>query len=99
MIEAGLAPGDDAAVLEKVASEFRIRMTPAMQAAARPGTPADPIAAQFVPDARELDTRPEELLDPIGDDATCQPKMRHHAAWMAPCPHRSGCPPHPLRRK
>ncbi|RCW88919.1 L-lysine 2,3-aminomutase [Paracoccus lutimaris] len=68
MIEAGLAPGDDSAVLEEVASEFRIRMTPAMQAAARPGTAADPIAAQFVPDARELDTRPEELLDPIGDD-------------------------------
>jgi lysine 2,3-aminomutase len=55
-------------VLEQVASEFRIRMTPAMQAAAGPG-PADPIAAQFVPDARELLTRPEELLDPIGDDA------------------------------
>lgn len=68
MTDAGLAPVADAAVLERVAAEFRIRMTPAMQAAARLG-PADPIAAQFVPDARELTTRPEELLDPIGDDA------------------------------
>ena len=68
MTRAGLAPDADAAVLERVASEFRIRMTPAMQAAAGSG-PADPIAAQFVPDARELTTRPEELLDPIGDDA------------------------------
>jgi lysine 2,3-aminomutase len=31
--------------------------------------PADPIARQFVPDAAELDHRPEELVDPIGDDA------------------------------
>lgn len=69
MTRAGLAPGADAAVLERVAAEFRIRMTPAMQAAARPGDAADPIAAQFVPDPRELTTRPEELLDPIGDDA------------------------------
>ena len=29
----------------------------------------DPIARQFVPDAAELETRPEELADPIGDDA------------------------------
>ncbi|MBS0386154.1 MAG: lysine-2,3-aminomutase-like protein, partial [Proteobacteria bacterium] len=31
--------------------------------------PADPIAAQFRPDARELITSPDELSDPIGDDA------------------------------
>ncbi len=31
--------------------------------------PNDPIARQFVPDAAELETRPEELADPIGDDA------------------------------
>ena len=68
MIKAGLAPATDGAALERVAAEFRIRMTPAMRAAARSG-PADPIAAHFVPDARELTTRPEELLDPIGDDA------------------------------
>lgn len=57
MTRAGLANGSDAALLEEVAAEFRIRMTPAMQAAAGTG-PADPIAAQFVPDARELTTRP-----------------------------------------
>ena len=68
LTRAGLVPDADADVLEQVASEFRIRITPAMQAAAGPGA-HDPIAAQFVPDARELDTRPEELADPIGDDA------------------------------
>lgn len=68
MRDAGLAPGADRAALEQVAAEFRIRMTPAMQAAASTDA-QDPIAAQFVPDARELVTRPEELLDPIGDQA------------------------------
>ena len=34
-----------------------------------PSDPHDPIARQFVPDAAELRTRPEELADPIGDDA------------------------------
>src|SRR5688500_19539865 len=33
-----------------------------------PADPHDPIARQFVPDAAELDRRPEELADPIGDD-------------------------------
>jgi lysine 2,3-aminomutase len=30
--------------------------------------PRDPIARQFIPDAAELDHKPEELSDPIGDD-------------------------------
>ena len=70
LTEAGLAPASASGVLEQVAAEFRIRMTPAMTGAIRPdGGAADPIAAQFVPDPRELLTRPEELLDPIGDEA------------------------------
>ncbi|MFT4015300.1 MAG: lysine-2,3-aminomutase-like protein [Paracoccus sp. (in: a-proteobacteria)] len=67
MIERGLAPADDAQALEAVAREFRIRMSSAMVAATR--RPNDGIAAQFVPDPRELQVRPEELSDPIGDDA------------------------------
>lgn len=50
--------------LEAVADTFRIRMTAAMHAADDPG-----VAAQFVPTAAELLVRPEELHDPIGDDA------------------------------
>jgi lysine 2,3-aminomutase len=34
-----------------------------------PADPADPIARQFVPDPRELEARPEEAVDPIGDGA------------------------------
>jgi len=44
-------------------------VTPAMADLVDPTDPADPIARQFVPDAAELNTRPEELADPIGDAA------------------------------
>ncbi len=68
LLQARLAPPDARAGLEAVAQEFRIRLTPEMHAAIAPDTPpADPVARQFVPDARELQIRPEELHDPIGD--------------------------------
>lgn len=66
LCSAGLST-DDPAALSPVADAFRIRVTPAMQAAI--GAPGDPVAAQFVPTTAELRTRPEELLDPIGDIA------------------------------
>ncbi len=71
MVDAGLVRADQSGALNEVAAEFRIRMTSAMQAAVRDRAPeaADPVAAQFVPDARELVIRPEELFDPIGDEA------------------------------
>ncbi len=74
LVKAGFAPASGQAELDLVADEFRIRMTPAMQAAVArdaDGAPVaqDPVAAQFVPDPRELTIRPEELLDPIGDGA------------------------------
>ncbi len=65
MVDAGLVPAAEAAGLEAVAAGFRIRMTPEMRRAAE----AAGVAAQFVPDARELLIRPEELADPIGDEA------------------------------
>ncbi|WP_195841215.1 MULTISPECIES: lysine-2,3-aminomutase-like protein [unclassified Paracoccus (in: a-proteobacteria)] len=65
LIAAGLAPADKRQALEQVASEFRIRITATMRGAIQ--TAGDGIAAQFVPDPRELDIRPEELADPIGD--------------------------------
>lgn len=59
---AGLAMGAERAALEQVVERFRLRITPEMAAVESRG-----VAAQFVPDARELVTRPEELTDPIGD--------------------------------
>lgn len=65
LVEAGLAAPERAEALEAVAATFRIRLTPAMRAAAiAPG-----VAAQFVPEAAELTIRPEELADPISDAA------------------------------
>ncbi len=59
-------PGDDFA---EVAARYAVAITPAMEALIDPTQPDDPIAAQFRPDARELEIAPDELSDPIGDDA------------------------------
>ena len=58
-----------AAGLGDVARRYAVAITPAMEALIDPADPLDPIAAQFAPDLRELDTRAEELADPIGDGA------------------------------
>lgn len=55
--------------LAEVAQRYAVAITPAMDALIDPTNPDDPIAAQFRPDARELDVAPDELSDPIGDDA------------------------------
>src|SRR5580704_18023482 len=66
LVDAGLAAPDRLADLERVAARYAVAITPAMAALA---DPHDPIARQFVPDPAELDVRPEESADPIGDDA------------------------------
>jgi lysine 2,3-aminomutase len=55
--------------LERVAARYAVAITPAMEKLIDPADPADPIGRQFRPDIAELDRRPEELADPIGDDA------------------------------
>jgi lysine 2,3-aminomutase len=69
LIEAGLAEPERLPELGAVANRYAIGLTPALAALVRPGDPADPIARQFVPDARELIRDPAERDDPIGDDA------------------------------
>ena len=65
LVTEGLVSAEAAEGLEAVAERFRIRLSPAMRdQAASPG-----IAAQFVPTLAEAITRPEELVDPIGDHA------------------------------
>ena len=44
-------------------------LTPALAALIEPSDPNDPIARQFLPSADELVSAPEDLADPIGDDA------------------------------
>jgi lysine 2,3-aminomutase len=54
--------------LAQVAARYAVAITPAMDALIDPTDPHDPIAAQFKPDARELNAQADELNDPIGDD-------------------------------
>jgi lysine 2,3-aminomutase len=69
LVEAGLAKAERLQDLEAVARRYAIGLTPALAALVEPSDPADPIARQFVPDARELIRDPAERDDPIGDDA------------------------------
>jgi lysine 2,3-aminomutase len=54
--------------IRRVAERFSVAVTEDMAALIEPGDPDDPIAAQFVPSANELETTPQELADPIGDE-------------------------------
>jgi lysine 2,3-aminomutase len=65
----GLAPPEEAAALEAVAARYAVALPQALADIIDPNDPYDPIARQFVPDAAELDVQPQELADPIGDDA------------------------------
>jgi lysine 2,3-aminomutase len=66
---AGLIPAEQVAELEKIAARYAVALTPAMAGLVDPMQANDPIARQFIPDVAELQTRPEERADPIGDDA------------------------------
>lgn len=67
LIAAGALAPERGEEIAGVAARYSVAVTPAMLALIDAGDPGDPIARQFVPDARELDTRPEESPDPIGD--------------------------------
>ena len=69
LADAGLVPPERLRALERVAARYAVAITPAMAELIDPADPHDPIARQFVPDAAELVTSPEERADPIGDEA------------------------------
>jgi lysine 2,3-aminomutase len=66
--EAGLATAADPAVLTQVAARYAIAVTPELVQLIDRGDANDPIARQFVPDARELHQLPEERTDPLGEE-------------------------------
>ena len=66
---AGLIAAERLPALEAVAARYAVAITTAMQALVDPADPNDPIAAQFVPNERELASDPAERADPIGDAA------------------------------
>jgi lysine 2,3-aminomutase len=69
LVAARLVPDGPLAELEAVAAHYAVAITPAIADLIDPADPHDPIARQFIPDARELATEPGELSDPIGDEA------------------------------
>ncbi len=69
LCEHGLASSEQLPALVAVAARYAVAVTPALDTLIDRTDPRDPIARQFVPDVAELDHRPEELADPIGDDA------------------------------
>jgi lysine 2,3-aminomutase len=68
LVEAGLAPLERLAELERVADRYAVAITPAMATLIDAADPHDPVARQFVPDPAEIDVQPDEAADPIGDD-------------------------------
>lgn len=67
LISQGLAPASALQDLEKVAARYAVALTPDVAALIDASDPTDPIALQYVPNARELDSQPIENVDPIGD--------------------------------
>ena len=61
-----IAP-DRIAEIDQVAARYAVAVTPALLDLMDANDAADPIARQFIPDAAELETAPNELHDPIGD--------------------------------
>lgn len=62
-------PSKEEEDLRQVTERYAVAVTRHVQGLINPADPDDPIARQYLPDARELQTTPDELTDPIGDDA------------------------------
>ena len=68
LIAAGLLAPERRSEAEAVAARYALALTADLAALIDPADPRDPVARQFVPDPAELETRPEEMADPIGDE-------------------------------
>lgn len=78
LARAGLVPASAAPALELVAGRYAVAITPAMAALIDRDDPHDPIARQFVPDARELEAAAAERADPLGElERTPVPGLVH----------------------
>lgn len=68
LIERGLVAPERVDALRRVAEKFAVAVTDDMAALIDSADLADPIAAQFLPSAAELDDGAESQADPIGDE-------------------------------
>ena len=69
LVAAGALAPERAAALGRVAERYAIAVTPHLLDRLDGGDPAGPLGRQYLPSEQELEIRPEELADPIGDDA------------------------------
>ena len=69
LADAGLVAAEAVPALERVAARYGVAVSEDLVALMHPDDADDPIARQFLPDSRELDTTPQERADPIGDNA------------------------------
>jgi len=69
LCEHALVPRERLGALSEVAARYAVALTPAMADLIDRNDPNDPIARQFVPDARELEQQTQERADPIADNA------------------------------
>jgi lysine 2,3-aminomutase len=67
LARAGLVDAAQVPDLERVAARYAVAVPPALADLIDRSDPLDPIARQFIPQPAELDQRPEDLPDPIGD--------------------------------
>jgi lysine 2,3-aminomutase len=67
LVRAGLLAPERERDAARVEERYALAVSPAIAALIDAGDPDDPIARQFLPDAAELATLPEERADPIGD--------------------------------
>jgi lysine 2,3-aminomutase len=68
LLQRGLVAPERRDTLRRVAEQFAVALTDEVAELIDHADPTDPIAAQFVPNEAELETAPEERLDPIGDE-------------------------------
>ena len=68
LVSHGLVRPEQLDELRRVAAQFQVTLTEDIADLIDPGDPQDPIAAQFVPSAAELEIADEEQADPIGDE-------------------------------
>jgi len=69
LVAAGLVSAEHGETIAKVAQTYAVGVSSTIADLIDPGDPNDPIARQFIPDARELSVLPEERADPIGDES------------------------------
>ncbi|CAA2139328.1 lysine-2,3-aminomutase-like protein [Hyphomicrobium sp. ghe19] len=67
LIAAELVSPSDRDALTAVSARYAIALTPVIANLIDPSDSDDPIARQFIPSAKELETHPREEADPIGD--------------------------------